>query len=867
MFKKAISLVVSVSLLLTQPVFAQGVAELNIGKYLSQMPAWHTDSFRPPRLRYISYDIKSNDFKLLLDQGDLEKSPGHQDTKSPEKSENALKVETQNLFNYFLIGLTLPNDKFWVNLRPDAPEQIIDPELEKTDMGRIMLAADLQLKKDTAGLTSPQNSEGREYWDKLYKKAGELFGTENITIPTITRPWIVPGEVIIRESEESAYIYKANLKVMLEEDYLTSSGGSRTAPTSDPRLKELNQYSTQLIRELILPKLTQDVNTSKKYARLRQVFFSLILARWFKDRYRSQNTENRGQRTEKANNYTSLIDSHNLDNLTSKEAWNKDYYFNEYKKSFQQGEYNLKEEITTYTGQVIRSYVSGGIEIIGESGSPLIGGAYKAIKTIFPVFLLTAVSFLSVSMQGNVTLAKTSLEIRDERAFLPIEYILTAKPIVFRIIEEEIRKKIIKKRRPDLLPDSSRINFETLEDVYQWVVEREKSCPGAIISKEIKKEINTFGEKVQLIFDTSSGEILNILNNLKYLLAGPGMRAEAEGVGFLPQKLISGFVEALSNIKEKPDGVLYWIDNAVDALSEAPGKEREKRESLKMPKASEGFETLLWKTELKLRKQRFRIREAILKSLGQGSSPIDDAAMAKEFYDTYIVTGKYKEHPLFSNANNAQDIKNLLTPIFKNQMLIKNFILDGFHDGSRAGLWEYDIINKNFIIEPDAAFASVNLKHFIIQLKNNGSGVSSAITEDLPANADSPLFPGGIDFRKIEYLTRPMGSFQGLDLRLPLLSKAELEGIDIGRELATMEQMINARIEVSTDRLKRLLAVMSQKDAFSAQRETQLLPLLLRLCWLKEERGIETTPDFRAVLLIADTGLFVEQGNTKYSLN
>ena len=848
MFKKAISLIVSFSLLLTQPVFAQGAGELNIGKYLGQMPALETDSFRPARLRYISYDIKSNDFKLLLDQGDT-KLPNSLNSLTPQ-----LQAATQELFNYFLIGLSLPNDKFWVNLRPDAPEQIIDPELEKTDMGRIMLAADLQLKKDTAGLTSPQNPEGKEYWDKLYHRAGELFGTENITIPTITRPWIVPGEVIIRESQDSSYIYKVNLKVMLEQDHLKDSN---LYSFSDPRMKELNAYSSQLIRDLILPKLTQDVNTSKKYARLRQVFFSLILARWFKDRYRSQNTENRGQRTEKANNYTSLIDSHNLDNLTSKEAWNKDYYFNEYKKSFQQGEYNLKEEITTSTGQVIRSYVSGGIEIIGESGSPLIGGAYKAIKTIFPVFLLTAVSFLSVSMQGNVTLAKTSLEIRDERAFLPIEYILTAKPIVFRIIEEEIRKKIIKKRRPDLLPDSYRINFETLEDVYQWVVEREKSGPGAIISKEIKKEINTFGEKVQLIFDTRSGEILNILNNLKYLLAGPGMRAEAEGVGFLPQKLISGFVEALSNIKEKPDGVLYWIDNAPDALSEAPGKEREKRESLKMPKASEGFETLLWKTELKLRKQRFRIREAILKSLGQGSSPIDDAAMAKEFYDTYIVTGKYKEHPLFSNANNAQDIKNLLTPIFKNQMLIKNFILDGFHDGSRAGLWEYDIINKNFIIEPDAAFASVNLKHFIIQLKNNGSGVSSAITEDLPANADSPLFPGGIDFTQINYLTRPMGSFQRLDLCLPLLSKAELAGIDIGREMAAMEQMINARIEVSTDRLKRLLAAMSQKDAFSAQRETQLLPLLLRLCWLKEERGVETTPDFRAVLLIADTGLFV----------
>ena len=78
----------------------------------------------------------------------------------------------------------------------------------------------MQLKRDTASLTSPQTPEGKAYWDKLYKKAGELFGSENITIPTITRPWIVPNEVIVRETEDSAYIYKATLKVMLEADYL-----------------------------------------------------------------------------------------------------------------------------------------------------------------------------------------------------------------------------------------------------------------------------------------------------------------------------------------------------------------------------------------------------------------------------------------------------------------------------------------------------------------------------------------------------------------------------------------------------------------------------------------------------------------------
>ena len=48
---------------------------------------------------------------------------------------------------------------------------------------------------------------------------------------------------------------------MLEEDYLKSSQlsalSSQQYAFSDPRLKELNSYSTQLIKELILPQLTK----------------------------------------------------------------------------------------------------------------------------------------------------------------------------------------------------------------------------------------------------------------------------------------------------------------------------------------------------------------------------------------------------------------------------------------------------------------------------------------------------------------------------------------------------------------------------------------------------------------------------------
>src|SRR3989338_5435224 len=310
--KKILSLILSILFIFEQSSFAQVAQTIDISGYFKQAHAnsFNQDKFRPLHLRSIGYDNLNNSFSVLLDKGS-----------APPDSKLALEQVTNELLKYFFIGLTLPNSAFWVNLRPDAPDNIIDDDLAKTDIGKILLEADLNLKKDTSNWTSPQTPEGKAYWDKLYKKAGELFGTENITIPTLTRPWIVPNEIILRESpDNSAYIYKATLKVMLEEDYLISRGGTRSAPTSDqytfsdPRLQELNKYSTQLIKELIIPKLTREINSSKRYDPLRQVYYSLILAQHFKNKFSQSTGENP---------YVKLIDSRDLSSLTSKEPWDK----------------------------------------------------------------------------------------------------------------------------------------------------------------------------------------------------------------------------------------------------------------------------------------------------------------------------------------------------------------------------------------------------------------------------------------------------------------------------------------------------------------------------------------------------------------
>jgi hypothetical protein len=346
------SLFLCLLLVFEQTGFAQSIGQLDISAHLlSLRNAFVSDAFRPLHLRYLCFNPQEEKFRLFLDKGDtgkgLSPSQSLRGFKQGAVPGQGFQDEIKTLLKYVFIGITLPNETFWVNLRPDSPDNIIDPYLAQTDVGKILLEVDLQLKKDTAKFTSPQTPEGRRYWDKLYQKAGEIFGSESITIPTLTRPWIVPGEIILREAQDNAYIYKATLKVMLEQDYLQDSN---IYNFKDGRLKQLNEYSSQLIRELIILKLTKEVNTSKRYAPLRQVYYSLILSQWFKQKFSGKN-----------NAYSALIDRKNLIGLTSKTPWSKTTYFKEYQKSFQNGEYNLKEPVYTPFGQTIRSYFSGGV--------------------------------------------------------------------------------------------------------------------------------------------------------------------------------------------------------------------------------------------------------------------------------------------------------------------------------------------------------------------------------------------------------------------------------------------------------------------------------------------------------------------------
>jgi len=368
--------------------------------------------FRPVHLRYLSYDPAKDVFISLLDKGD------NRDIQTAD-----LRDITAKLMEYFFTGISLPDSAFWVNLRPDGEDDIIDADLARTDIGKILLEADLELKKDVALSTSPNTPEGKEYWDRLYDKAGELWGqTEGLEIPALTRPWIVPGEIIIRETAESLYIYKATLKVMFEQDYLyrpaIDSGAGKNSTTYDfvdQRSKELNEYSTQLLRELVIPKISRLINADKRYAALRQVYYSLILAQWFKkhcdpDRARGNTLSGGYGVSITENQLVRRMNSKDLTSLTSKTAWSKTAYFKAYTKSFQNGEYNFQKRMTGLYGAKIIQYFSGGMDfsdVLPGLNSGQAGAAVTVIKgnpfnrlTVGPELKVAEISGAAENGQG-----------------------------------------------------------------------------------------------------------------------------------------------------------------------------------------------------------------------------------------------------------------------------------------------------------------------------------------------------------------------------------------------------------------------------------------------------------------------------------
>ncbi len=251
-----------------------------------------------------------------------------------------LEAESMKLVKYFLASLTTPEKDLWVNLSPSEPERIIPGAFGKTEMGRDLLAQDYLLKQLTASLLSPDQSVGKNFWKDIEAKLKD----QGIDVPVdlAHKVWIVPERSEIYVKDNHVFIVDSHLKVMLEDEYRALGGNS------DGK----NAWSTDLIRQEVLPAIEKEVNEGKTFANLRQIFNSLILAVWYKKHLKESIINQQ------------YSDQQKTDGLNPLDDKSVDQIYAQYLNAFKSGVYDLmKEEYNPQSQEVIsKKYFTGGVD-------------------------------------------------------------------------------------------------------------------------------------------------------------------------------------------------------------------------------------------------------------------------------------------------------------------------------------------------------------------------------------------------------------------------------------------------------------------------------------------------------------------------
>ncbi|MFG2828556.1 LPXTG cell wall anchor domain-containing protein [Streptomyces sp. NPDC048434] len=286
--------------------------------------------FSTLELQYVGNPVKGKGLDYSFKAGympDEDNTPGY-------GGQAKLRLASDAMFTW----LALTPDKFWVNLNPDQPDKIMDPTFGKTDAGRVLLQADLQMKHDYARDMDPRKDPGKKYWDAM-RAAGLPCGHS-------IRNWIVPKPAKVRVDENGIYILDAPLKVKSAPiDFTTPSPNGKCDLT-----KAQVQTSQRLVNQYILPDVEKKVNSSPEYKDLRRVYKSRVAAEYI-----------RQQDKDRPSDFHPIINSNTVKRWPLRDAnknWTPRQTYDDYVKSFTKGDYSYPCE---YNGQQ-KICIMGGVD-------------------------------------------------------------------------------------------------------------------------------------------------------------------------------------------------------------------------------------------------------------------------------------------------------------------------------------------------------------------------------------------------------------------------------------------------------------------------------------------------------------------------
>ena len=275
-----------------------------------------------------------------------------------QEDNNVTNAEIDLLIKYFLTALTIPQDALWVNLSPYEQDRVIIDSLGETDLGRDLLRQDYILKQLSASLTHPDTPLGRAYWstgESRLENKSESFN----------KIWIVPEDAEVYENELTAFVTKAALNLLTEKDYSAMQKNDSTVQ------KDLIYSQNKTSLNVLLPEIKKDVNYGENFIPLRQIYNSVILGLWFKEKF-------------KESMFKHYINQKKTDGIDINDKDAKEKIWQLYADAFKKGVYDLnKKEIDPISNQIIkRHYFSGGTNLNTKISNKGVKTSCSAISPI-----------------------------------------------------------------------------------------------------------------------------------------------------------------------------------------------------------------------------------------------------------------------------------------------------------------------------------------------------------------------------------------------------------------------------------------------------------------------------------------------------
>lgn len=288
----------------------------------------------------------------------------------------------------FFVWLSLHPSTFWVNLNPDEPDRIVDQQLGTTDVGRILLESDLQMKKTTAELIHPATDLGKRYWNELDTGDGDQFCAAN-------RLWIVAAPATVYEQDGELYILEAPISVQMESSYLAGQDiPDRDCPGVSERVQ---QHNESVFQSLILPEVEEAVNEAPEYEELRRVYLSRVAAEWYRDRDTAFPTM-----------FGDLIDSGDVSDWPARTDWSPRKVFDRYVKSYTEGEFEYTVE--TQHGNVIETitYTYGGVDLFEVPYDGLSAEQFSSGYQDLPATVAASLETTATDQDGQIWLGSVT---------------------------------------------------------------------------------------------------------------------------------------------------------------------------------------------------------------------------------------------------------------------------------------------------------------------------------------------------------------------------------------------------------------------------------------------------------------------------